>query len=52
LLQHEGLAEKFNAMPFIGDPNKVLVNVEGEGEQGESPPAEEGAPEGKVEKTE
>ena len=30
-------------MPFVGDPNKVLVNVEGEGEGGEEkPPEEEG----------
>ena len=31
-------------MPFVGDPNKVLVNVETEGEgEGEGqPPAEEG----------
>ena len=30
-------------MPFTGDPNKVLVNVEGEGEGGEEkPPEEEG----------
>ena len=29
-------------MPFIGDPNKVLVNVEGEGEGEEKPPEEEG----------
>jgi len=27
LLQHEALNEKFNAMPFIGDPAKVLVNL-------------------------
>ena len=39
LVQHDGLSEKFNAMPFTGDPNKVLVNVEGEGEgEGEAEP--------------
>jgi hypothetical protein len=27
LLQHEGLSEKFNAMPFVGDFNKILVNL-------------------------
>jgi radial spoke head protein 9 len=52
LLQHEGLSEKFNAMPFLGDPAKVLVNVEGEGEPQEGQAAEEGAPEGKTEKLE
>ena len=33
LVQHEGNSEKFNAMPFVGDPAKILVNVEGEGGQ-------------------
>ena len=30
-------------MPFTGDPNKILVNVEGEGQGGDDkPPEEEG----------
>lgn len=33
LVQHEGNSQKFNAMPFVGDPAKILVNVEGEGGQ-------------------
>jgi radial spoke head protein 9 len=49
MVQHEGLSEKFNEMPFTGDPAKVLVNVEGEGDgEGQEPPqAEEGQAESK-----
>ncbi|XP_031472635.1 uncharacterized protein LOC116245030 [Nymphaea colorata] len=39
-------------MPFLGDPAKILVNVEGESEQQEGQPPEEGGAEGKVEKAE
>ncbi len=50
-LQHQGVAEKYNAMPFVGDPAKILVNVEGE-EQQEEKQNEEGNAETKVEKVE
>ena len=39
LLQHEGLAEKNNIL-FSGDPNKVIVNLEGDAEGGEEQPPE------------
>lgn len=43
LVQHQGNSENYNAMPFTGDPNKILVNVEGEGQGGDDkPPEEEG----------
>lgn len=51
-MQHEGHSEKFNAMPFVGDPAKILVNVEGEGGQEEGQANEEGSGEPKVEKVE
>ena len=42
LVQHDGMSQKINAMPFTGDPSKILVNVEGEGEgDGEGEPKEE-----------
>ena len=42
LVQHEGQSQKFNAMPFTGDPARILVNFEGEGQgEGEAPPPAE-----------
>jgi radial spoke head protein 9 len=52
LAQHEGLSEKYNAMPFVGDPAKILVNVEGEGEPQEGQQNEEATGENKPEKVE